>query len=60
MDKLKVFPDLERKNELSVLFLMAIGGGEAPGGDTSLLISNVEYGKKNCHFLEMEMSERTV
>ena len=45
-DKLKTFENLPRKDPSSFLFLMAIGGDEAPGAGTTYLISFLNAGKR--------------
>ena len=44
VDKLKTFPDIERKSPNSSVFLVAIGGDEAPGSGTKFLISFLNIG----------------
>ena len=45
-DKLKEFTNFPKKNENSSLFLIAIGGDEAPGSGISFLISYINVGKR--------------
>ena len=45
-DKLKTFENFSKKNVSSLLFLMCIGGDEAPSAGTSFLISFLNVGKR--------------
>ena len=45
-DKLREFPNFDKKDPTSTLFLMAIGGNEAPAVGTSYLISFLNAGKR--------------
>ena len=45
-DKLKNFEQIKKKNLTSILFLMAIGGDEAPITGTSFLLSFLNVGKR--------------
>ena len=51
-DKLKVFTKFPKKNQSSVLFLIAVGGDEAPGSGTSFLISFLNVGKRIASSME--------
>ena len=46
VDKLKEFPNFPKKNDQSFLFLISIGGDEAPGSGMSMLISFINVGKR--------------
>ena len=46
IDKLKPFPNAVRKDKYSVLFLIAIGGDEAPVAGTTFLMSFLNVGKR--------------
>ena len=46
IDKLKPFPNAVRKDQSSVLFLIAIGGDEAPVAGTTFLMSFLNVGKR--------------
>ena len=45
-DKLKLFPNLQRKDKDSVLFVLAIGGDGAPQCGMSILLSFLNVGKR--------------
>ena len=51
-DKLKYFATVDRKNEPSLMFLLAVGGDEAPVTGTSFLLSFLNVGRRICSSFE--------
>ena len=46
VDQLKTFPEIEKKSSESIMFLVAIGGDEAPVAGTTYLISFLNVGRR--------------